>query len=243
MVVRKILRAGLFVGVFLAIFLPGRFIGVFGATQTAEVDTVFTDACDDDSKMLAWSGIVVPYLRLGANTARILSDSGFNYFSYQFDRNPGDTIPLMADITIEKQTKAYVADQEYLAVWHSDNGTDWTLLGIHTVIDTQMVPLVFEDVEIPADQGSFYLRIGGPTLSDGSTTLAYVWSVEVSFAMSDTVANCGEEGAARRVTDLVGPYGFADCRITLHDFAAFALDWLECTDPAEPILCGSHWYE
>ncbi len=85
------------------------------------------------------------------------------------------------------------------------------------------------------DAGQF--TVDATENTTGSTRVGTV-TVNAPGASTDTkdvtvtqlgTCDCGDEGAM--ANDMTGPLGVPDCKVTLHDFAAMARTWLDCTYP------------
>jgi len=68
------------------------------------------------------------------------------------------------------------------------------------------------------------------TSSSTDTSFNGLAIIDVIPNITDNEHFCGEPGQVYNVFDVTGPVGVPDCYVDFYDFAAFAEDWLSCTD-------------
>ena len=77
-----------------------------------------------------------------------------------------------------------------------------------------------------------YFRSFHGFIDDLRITKSIVAKEDLYYWQSKDPQVCGDRNTVYPTFDTTGPGGVADCKVNLFDFAAFASDWLSCTDPA-----------
>jgi len=109
----------------------------------------------------------------------------------------------------------------------SDLQIDYLALGGVAAATTVTVSAVADD-EI--EDMHEYVEVNN-TVTSGDPTFNFARKVFVDVRDK---RRCGEIGTTYNPWDLTGPGGARDCYVDFYDFAAFAQQWLQCTDPADP---------